>query len=459
MLPVIALIGRKNVGKSMLFNRLTLTNDALVGVNNLGLTRDRRYGFCRWREYQSIIIDTGGIEIAHHGIEVAVLNQARSAISEADLILFVVDAQIGLLPSDYDIMKFLYKFQKSVFIVVNKVDGIALKNPQAEFSFFGIKTIISVSASHGFGVYYLLEKVFFYFQWEKLLVRSDSCCNYDLKSKICLQNSLSSFDKKNVDVIMLAVVGSPNVGKSTFINFILGEDRVVVCNSPGTTRDNVYASIIYNGYRYILIDTAGIRKKTRVRSLTESLSIVRTLKVIQTVTVVLLLIDASCGISNNDLSLLNNILRSGRSVVVGVNKWDLISPDLQDKFKRMCNVRMNFVRFVNVNFISSLCGTGIPCLFESIIQTYYSSVRSVSTEFLTRTVHMAVNKCHPPRVYGKEVKLKYAHMGGTLPPVVIVYGNHVTGLPDNYRRYLSNFFSRSLKIFGSYLDIRFRESK
>ncbi|MFC4701891.1 ribosome biogenesis GTPase Der [Glaciecola siphonariae] len=450
MLPVIALVGRPNVGKSTLFNRLTHTRDALV-ADFPGLTRDRKYGQAKYEERQFIVVDTGGITGDEEGIDAAMAQQSLLAIDEADVVLFMVDARVGLTPADIGIAEHLRKQDKMIHVVANKVDGIDGDSESADFYSLGFESLFQIAASQGRGITQLLNDVFVPLEkdFPDMLIQQDEVLEEeDAQEKLeRLQNS----------PIKLAIVGKPNVGKSTLTNRILGEERVVVFDSPGTTRDSIFIPMERDEREYILIDTAGVRKRKKVSEAIEKFSIVKTLQAIEEANVVLMVIDAREGISDQDLSLLGFVLNSGRSLVMAVNKWDGLESHVKDEIKRELDRRLGFVDFARLHFISALHGTGVGHLFESVQEAYASATKRINTAMLTDIMEMAQQDHQPPLVRSRRVKMKYAHAGGYNPPVIVIHGNQVKDLPDSYKRYLMNYYRKSLKIMGTPIKIEFRE--
>ncbi|MWP62359.1 ribosome biogenesis GTPase Der [Gilliamella sp. Pas-s25] len=458
MVPVVALVGRPNVGKSTLFNRLTRTRDALV-ADFPGLTRDRKYGRAEIKGHEYILIDTGGIDGSEDGVESFMAEQSLQAIEEADIVLFLVDARAGAMPADHAIAKHLRSRQKATFLVANKIDGIDADTAISDFYGLGLGEIHPIAASHGRGVSSLIETVLdpiFQFDDEQNSDFDDDEQSNDLSQ--CYDDSdLDDTESLINQPIKVAIVGRPNVGKSTLTNRILGEERVVVYDMPGTTRDSIYIPMTRDEREYILIDTAGVRKRGKVTETVEKFSVIKTLQAIEDANVVILVIDAREGISDQDLSLLGFIINSGRSLVIAVNKWDGLSQDIKEQVKTTLDDRLDFIDFARVHFISALHGSGVGNLFDSIQEAYDCATRRVNTALLTKIMQMAQDDHQPPLVRGRRVKLKYAHAGGYNPPIVVIHGNQVEDLPDSYKRYLMNYFRRSLKIMGSPIRIQFKE--
>lgn len=465
MVPVVALVGRPNVGKSTLFNRLTRTRDALV-ADFPGLTRDRKYGRAEVEGREFICIDTGGIDGNEEGVETRMAEQSLLAIEEADVVLFMVDARAGLMPADRAIAQHLRTRQKPTFLVANKTDGMDPDSAVVDFYSLGLGEIHPIAASHGRGVTGLLEMVLLPWmdevapQAELTEEEENEAYWAELAAK---ESGIDPEEEKEEDFnpldlpIKLAIVGRPNVGKSTLTNRILGEDRVVVYDMPGTTRDSIYIPMERDGREYVLIDTAGVRKRGKITEAVEKFSVIKTLQAIEDANVVMLVIDAHEGISDQDLSLLGFILNSGRSLVIVVNKWDGLSQEVREQVKETLDFRLGFIDFARVHFISALHGSGVGNLFESVTEAYDCSTRRVNTSMLTRIMNMAADDHQPPLVRGRRVKLKYAHAGGYNPPIVVIHGNQVKDLPDSYKRYLMNYFRRSLEVMGTPIRIQFKE--
>lgn len=463
MIPVVALVGRPNVGKSTLFNRLTRTRDALV-ADFPGLTRDRKYGRAEWEGHEYIVVDTGGIDGTEDGVETRMAGQSLVAIEEADIVLFMVDGRAGLMAADRGIAKHLRSRQKTTVVVANKTDGIDADSAVGDFYALGMGEIFPIAASHGRGINALMEQVLL------PLVTDDAeqtgAEDYpgmepwpedeDTEDGAFSDDEDEAFDPQSLP-IKLAIVGRPNVGKSTLTNRILGEERVVVYDMPGTTRDSIYIPMVRDEREYILIDTAGVRKRGKITETVEKFSVIKTLQAIEDANVVLLVIDAREGISDQDLSLLGFILNSGRSLVIAVNKWDGLSQEVRDEVKETLDMRLGFIDFARVHFISALHGSGVGNLFESVNEAYNCSTKRISTAMLTKIMQMAVDEHQPPLVRGRRVKPKYAHAGGYNPPIVVIHGTQVKSLPDSYKRYLMNYFRRSLEIMGTPIRIQFNE--
>jgi GTP-binding protein len=464
MLPVVALVGRPNVGKSTLFNRLTRSRNALV-ADYPGLTRDRQYGQAEVEEHPFIVIDTGGINGDEEGIDLLMAEQSLTAIDEADAVLFLVDARDGLTSADYGIADYLRKQNKRIFLVANKVDGIDADSAVAEFYALSLgEEVHKIAAAHGRGVTQLLTLALTphieALGQPKVSDEEDGEFDGDYERELTeaeLEKQIEEAPKEN-DTIKLAIIGKPNVGKSTLTNRILGEERVVVFDAPGTTRDSVYIPMEHNGRSYTLIDTAGIRRRKNVTDVVEKFSVIKTLRAIEDANVCLLLIDAREGISDQDLSLLGFILESGRSLVLAVNKWDGLEEHAKDRIKTEMDRRLGFIDFAKIHFISALHGTGVGHLYASVEEAFISATKRISTAMVTKILDMAAFDHQPPMHNGRRIKLKYAHAGGYNPPSIVIHGNLAKKLPQSYKRYLMNYYRKSLKIMGTPIRIEFRET-
>lgn len=435
MLPVIALVGRPNVGKSTLFNYLTRSRDALV-ADYPGLTRDRQYGLVNRDEHAFFVVDTGGINDDSDAINLLAMKQVQQALNEAGVILFLLDAREGLNPEDASIANQLRKLGKPIIPVLNKVDGINPELVSGDFQGLGLGVPVEIAATHGRGIGDLLDET--------------------LRHLSMRQSESDALDANLPEQgIKIAVVGRPNVGKSTLVNRILGEERVVVFDQPGTTRDSVYIPFTRNNKNYTLIDTAGVRRRARVSETIEKFSIVKTLQAIQDAHVVIYLIDASEGVTEQDASLLGMVLETGRALLIGLNKWDGLSPEQRNTVRRQLDVRLSFLDFAEKHVLSALHGTGVGSLFDRVDVVYESASRNISTSLLTRLLQEAVATHQPSLVSGRRIKLKYAHQGGQKPPVIVIHGNQTADLPSAYKRYLTNFFREKLGLQGTPIRLEF----
>ena len=459
MLPVVALVGRANVGKSTLFNRLTRTRDALV-ADFPGLTRDRKYGSVHYEDLSFIVVDTGGIDGDAQGIEVEMAEQSLRAIEEADIVLFMLDARVGLTSADMGIAEHLRKSEKTVFLVANKTDGLDADTAIADFYSLGLGQVWPIAAAHGRGLSVLLNDALMpLLQLEDEPEQADAADDgaaTDFADTTPDDETVAEHPFQDKP-IKLAIVGRPNVGKSTLTNRILGEERVVVFDMPGTTRDSIFIPMQRNERDYILIDTAGVRRRGRIDDKVEKFSVVKTLQAIEEANVVLLVLDARQGIADQDLSILGFALNAGRSLVIAVNKWDGLNEGIKDEIKRELDRRLGFIDFARLHFISALHGSGVGNLFESVEEAYDSATKRINTSILTRIMKMAQDDHQPPLVQGRRVKLKYAHAGGYNPPLIVIHGNQVSALPESYKRFLMNYYRKALHIMGTPIRIEFRE--
>lgn len=431
MKPVIALVGRPNVGKSTLFNQLTRSRDALV-ADLPGLTRDRKYGDARIEDKSFIVIDTGGIGEGEKGIDAYMAEQSRLAIHEADIVFFLVDARAGLTAADQEIADELRTLSKRVHLVVNKIDGVQEEAATAEFHQLGMGELFGIAASHGRGILQMMGVVLAEFppdEEEAPLAETG---------------------------IKIAIVGRPNVGKSTLVNRLLGEERVVVYDMPGTTRDSIYIPFERRDRRYTLIDTAGVRRRGRVDEGVEKFSVIKTLQAIKDAHVVVVVLDARDGIVDQDLHMLGFVVQSGRSLVVAINKWDGMDDYDRELVKKDIERRLDFISWARVHLISARHGTGVGDLYPSIEKAYASATIKVATNRLTQILADAVEQHQPPLVGGRRIKLRYAHMGGQNPPLVVIHGNQTESVPGAYKRYLENVFRKVLKIEGTPIAIEFK---
>jgi len=438
MKPVIALVGRPNVGKSTLFNRLTRSRNALV-ANLPGLTRDRHYGEGRIGKNPFLVIDTGGFEpITKSGIMYEMAKQTKQAVIESDVVIFIVDGRQGLSPYDNSISDFLRRSGRPVVLVANKSEGMKYNCFVAEFYELGMGEPYMISSAHGDGVNNLLEK-------------SLDLVSFRYRTQENDPDSNNSSTK-------IAVVGRPNVGKSTFINALLGEERTIAFNMPGTTRDSIEIPFEHDNKRYILIDTAGIRRRGKVFESIEKFSVIKTLRSISEANVVLLLLDAQQDISEQDAHIAGLILETGRALVVGINKWDGITSDQRNKVKLDISRKLHFFSFAKLHFISALKCNGIQSLMKSVDFAYRAAMSDLSTPKLTRALIEAVDHQQPPRKGLTRPKLRYAHQGGMNPPVIVIHGNALELIEGNYKRYLEKHFRGVFSLTGTPLSIEFKSS-
>lgn len=450
MVPVIALVGRPNVGKSTLFNRLTRTRDAIVGDLS-GLTRDRQYGEAKWQGRTYIVIDTGGISGDEDGIDAKMAEQSLQAIEEADAVLFLVDARAGLCAADQMIGEHLRKRNKRTFLVVNKVDNIDPDLARAEFSPLGMGEALAIAGAHGRGISQMLEVTLGDFPKDPV---EDA---FDPDEEVAEGEEAARIPgPSEKDGIKLAIIGRPNVGKSTLVNRMLGEDRVIVYDQAGTTRDSIYIPFERDDEKYTLIDTAGVRRRGKIFEAVEKFSVVKTLQAIQDANVVVFVMDAREGVVDHDLNLLGFVLESGRALVIALNKWDGMEPSERDYVKTELQRRLFFVDFADIHFISALHGTGVGHLYKSVQDSFRSAITRWPTSRLTQILEDAVREHQPPLVNGRRIKLRYAHLGGANPPIIVIHGNQVEKVPRAYSRYLENTYRRVLKLVGTPIRIEYK---
>jgi GTP-binding protein len=439
MKPVIALVGRPNVGKSTLFNRLTRSRDALV-ADLPGLTRDRHYGHGRLGERPFLVIDTGGFEpVAKDGILHEMAKQTKQAVAEADVVVFIVDGRQGLTPHDKTITDFLRKAGRPVMLVVNKSEGMKYTTVTADFYELGLGDPYVISAAHGDGVMDLV----------------DEALNLTARSRPSIAEGVIATEQG----IKLAIVGRPNVGKSTLVNTLLGEERVIAFDMPGTTRDSIEISFERSGKHYTLIDTAGIRRRGKVFEAIEKFSVVKTLQSISEANVVVLLLDAQQDISEQDAHIAGFILETGRALVVAVNKWDGLTSIARDEIKIDLERKLDFLTFANFHFISALKATGIGPLMKSVDSAYAAAMADLTTPKLTRALIEAVERQEPRRKGTIRPKLRYAHQGGKNPPIVVIHGNALDAIENNYKRYLEKYFRETFSLVGTPMRIEFRTGR
>jgi GTP-binding protein len=437
MKPVIALVGRPNVGKSTLFNRLTKTRDAIV-ADFAGLTRDRHYGNGKLGDYEYIVIDTGGFEPdALSGIYKEMAKQTRQAVAEADVVIFVVDARAGVSSQDHDIAKYLRKLGKPTLLTANKAEGMIEGGQFTDFYELGLGEVLAVSAAHGQGM--------------RLLV--------DMSLELLkLEKPDEEPEPQDPLVIRLAVAGRPNVGKSTLINTWLGEERLVAFDLPGTTRDAISVPFERDGQKFELIDTAGLRRKGKVFEAIEKFSVVKTLQAIEDSNVVLLLLDATQGVTDQDAHIAGYILESGRAVVLAINKWDAVDAYQRETLARSVETRLGFLKFATIHYISAIKRQGLGPVWKSIAQAHASANRKMSTPVLTRLLLEAVQFQQPQRSGVFRPKLRYAHQGGMNPPIIIVHGNSLELVSESYKRYLEGRFRKEFDLVGTPMRIQMKTS-
>ncbi len=433
MLPIVALVGRPNVGKSTLFNVLTGTRDAIV-ADVPGLTRDRQYGFGRLGPIPCVVIDTGGLVENPVGIEAQMRAQTERAVAEADQLIFLADARGGLTPQDYFVARELRRSGKPVTLVLNKAEGLDADVVAADFHALGFGEPLIISASHGQGCEALMEHV--------------------------LEGVEPGTDERPDDgSIRIAIIGRPNVGKSTLVNRLLGEERVIASETPGTTRDSILVPFERDGHAFLLIDTAGMRRRSKVEDIVERASVAKTLQAIDEAHVVILVLDAHDSVAEQDASVLGIALERGRALIIAVNKWDGIAQEQREEIRRQLSLKLDFVPFAPLHFISARHGTGVGELMQSTVRAYEAAMRAMPTRELTRTLEHALTVHQPPLVRGRRIKLRYAHQGGRNPPRIVIHGNQTASVPAAYTRYLANVFRKTFDLFATPVFIEYRTDK
>lgn len=441
MMPLVAVVGRPNVGKSTLFNALTKSRDALV-FDFPGVTRDRQYGQAHYDDFHYLVCDTGGLTEEEHHIDSFMAKQSVAAIEEANLVLFIVDGRVGLTPGDEHIAQLLRVRHKPVVVVVNKTDGIQEEAAVADFYQLGFEHVVAISASQRRNLSLLLED----FVLPVIQTVTPEQAEHDEHRETMRRG------------IHFALIGRPNVGKSTLTNRLLGEERVVVYDMPGTTIDSVFIPFERQGKDYTIIDTAGIRRRGKVKETLEKFSVVKTLQAIKDSHVVVPLIDAREGLTDQDMHLIGFAINEGRAVVLAINKWDGMSAEAKEKVKADIKRRLVFIEdYVEMHFISALHGTNVGHLFESIDKAYECAMRKITTPEVTQLLKLAVEAHQPPLVGKHRIKLKYAHIGGHNPPVIVIHGNQVNKLPNSYRRYLEKFYRDAFDFVGTPIRFEFKQ--
>ena len=471
MKPTIALVGRPNVGKSTLFNKLTKTQDALV-ADMPGLTRDRQYGDGRVGGWPYLLVDTGGLSGAPESLDAAMADQTLAAVREADLVVFLVDGRAGLVSVDEEIADILRRQAQRVVLCVNKIDGIGEDKAQLEFHQLGFEYIVPAAASHNRGVHNLIDTVADIFgidESERIdegkrrrRKRDKSLADGTGPEGIVLDSEgkvmdVPAFEKSRDKDPCVTFVGRPNVGKSTLINRLLGEDRVIAYDQPGTTRDSVSIPFSRADRDYVLIDTAGVRRRGKVSDKVEIFSIIKTMQSIDSSNVCVMMLDGADSLTDQDLSLLGYIIEKGRALIVAVNKWDSLDGEQREAVREDLERRVEFLKFTRIHFISALKGSGVGDLFKSINKAYASAFVDLSTPRLTRMLEVATSQHQPPMVNGRRIKLRYAHQGGQNPPIIIIHGKQADKVPKSYQRYLVNHFTKVLRLFGTPLRVEFKQ--
>ena len=433
MRPVIALVGRPNVGKSTLFNRLTKTRDALV-ADMPGVTRDRQYGDGKVGDRPYIVIDTGGLSGEDAGVETLMQSQVYQAMQEADIILFLVDGRGGITGHDQTIAQYLRQLGKEIIILVNKTEGMNEDMVEAEFYALGLGQPYAISSSHGDGIAPLMEE---------------------------LLAEIPEIDDEEPEAdggIKLAIVGRPNVGKSTLINRLMGEDRVIAFDMPGTTRDSIFIPFERDGQRYTFIDTAGVRRRSRIKETIEKFSIIKALQAIESAHVVIVMLDAHEGLTDQDLHLLSFVLDKGRALLVAINKWDGMTKDGREFVKDQLERRLPYLDYAKYHYISALHGSGVGLLYDSVNKAYESAMKKHQAATLTSLLEDAVQMHQPPLARGRRIKLRFAHQGGQNPPIIVIHGSQTEHIPESYKRYLVNAFRKWLKLEATPIRLEFKNS-
>ncbi|MBD8873737.1 ribosome biogenesis GTPase Der [Rhodanobacter sp. DHB23] len=437
MLPVVALVGRPNVGKSTLFNALTRSRDALV-ADLPGVTRDRHYGVCHLVEERPfVVVDTGGLSGVEEGLDALTAQQVRLAIDEAQALLFVVDARDGLLPQDRSILDELRRSGKPIIVAVNKTDGLDEQSALAEFAVFGIAATLPLSAAHNRGT-------------DRLLAALQPLLPEDAHEELAPVEG---------DSIRVAIVGRPNAGKSTLVNRLLGEDRLIVSDVAGTTRDPIRVPLERDGRKYTLIDTAGVRRRARVEEAVEKFSVIKTLQSMAAAQVVVMMIDARENLADQDLTLIGHALDEGRALVIAVNKWDGLDAYQRERCQEALARRLQFVDWAKHVYISAMHGSGLRELMRAIVRAHASATRELNSSDLTRSLEKAYQNYQPPLVRGHAPKLRFAHPGGSNPPTIVIHGSRTKHIAPAYQRYLENFFRKRYKLEGTSIRILFREGE
>jgi GTPase len=433
MLPVVALVGRPNVGKSTLFNVLTGTRDAIV-ADVPGLTRDRQYGFGRVGPMPFVVIDTGGLVENPKGIEAQMRAQTERAVAEADRLILLVDGRAGLTPQDDFVAREIRKSGKPTTLAVNKAEGLDLDLVAADFHALGIGEPIGISASHSQGC-------------EELM--GQALAGLEMEPEADLTDPAA-------EGVRIAIIGRPNVGKSTLVNRLIGEERVIASDQPGTTRDSILVPFERDGRKFQLIDTAGMRRRARVEDVIERASVAKTLQAIDEAHVVILVVDAHDTVSEQDASVLGVALHRGRALIIAINKWDGIPAEQREEIHRQLALKLDFVPFAPLHFISARHGTGVGDLMQSTVRAYEATMREMPTKELTRTLEHALTVHQPPLARGRRIKLRYAHQGGRNPPRIVIHGNQTASVPDAYTRYLVNVFRKRFDLFATPVVIEYR---
>ncbi len=430
MLPVVAIVGRPNVGKSTLFNALTRTRDAIV-ADIPGVTRDRQYGYARIGAIPCVLIDTGGLVDKPSGIEAQMRTQTEKAVAESDRVIFLADARAGLTAQDRYVADELRRSGKAVTVAINKAEGLDADMVAADFQVLGMGAPYPIAAAHGQGCRELIDAVL-----------------EGLTEGTAPQDDTSA--------IRVAIIGRPNVGKSTLVNRLLGEERVIASDQPGTTRDSIMVPFQRDGRDFLLVDTAGVRRRSKVEDAVERVSVARTLQAIAEAHAVVMVLDAHDNIGEQDASVLGQALERGRVLLIAINKWDGIPTDQRDEIRRQLSLKLDFVPYAPHHFISARHGTGVGELARDLVRGYDAAMRAMSTPQLTKVLEKAIEAHQPPLVKGRRIKLRYAHQGGRNPPRIIIHGNQTVSVPESYRRYLANVYREAFDLYATPVAVDFR---
>jgi GTP-binding protein len=430
MLPVVAIVGRPNVGKSTLFNALTRTRDAIV-ADIPGVTRDRQYGYARIGAIPCVLIDTGGLVDKPSGIEAQMRTQTEKAVAESDRVIFLADARAGLTAQDRYVADELRRSGKAVTVAINKSEGLDADMVAADFQVLGMGAPQPIAAAHGQGCRELIDVVL-----EGL--------------------AAGTAPQDDTSAIRVAIIGRPNVGKSTLVNRLLGEERVIASDQPGTTRDSIMVPFQRDGRDFLLVDTAGVRRRSKVEDAVERVSVARTLQAIAEAHAVVMVLDAHDSIGEQDASVLGQALERGRVLLIAINKWDGIPADQRDEIRRQLSLKLDFVPYAPHHFISARHGTGVGELARDLVRGYDAAMRAMSTPQLTKVLEKAIEAHQPPLVKGRRIKLRYAHQGGRNPPRIIIHGNQTVSVPESYRRYLANVYREAFDLYATPVAVDFR---
>ena len=433
MLPVIALVGRPNVGKSTLFNVLTGTRDAIV-ADIPGLTRDRQYGYGRVGPIPYVVIDTGGLVENPVGIETQMRTQTERAVEEADRLIFLADVREGLTPADHFVVRELRRSGKPVTLVLNKAEGLDPDFVAADFHSLALGEPLTISSAHGQGCETLMEHVLAGLEPQPA-------------------------EDASFGAIRIAIIGRPNVGKSTLVNRLIGQERVIANDEPGTTRDSILVPFRRDERDFVLIDTAGVRRRSKVDGVIERASVAKTLQAIDEAHVVIMVLDAHDSVAEQDASVLGLALERGRALIIAVNKWDGIPQDQRETIHRQLALKLDFVPFAPLHFISARHGTGVGEVVHSMVRAYEAAFRELPTRVLTKTLEHALTVHQPPLVHGRRIKLRYAHQGGRNPPRIVIHGNQTASVPAAYTRFLANVFRKTFDLFAAPVVVEYRTDK